>query len=251
MKMYIAGAWTNGQSSMDVLNPYDGSVVDTVPRGTAADVDRALDSAVRGARAMAELTGFERYELLHRTADLIVANTESLATCLTREEGKIISEARIEVERAAEIVYLSAEEAKRLDGEVIPLEGGPGVKGKFGFTMRVPCGVVAAVTPFNFPLHLVCHKVGPALAGGNAVVVKPASDTPLMALRLVELLLEAGVPAEAVHCVTGSGAEIGDALVPTRASARSALPAAATSASAFASRPGSRKSRWSSAPTRR
>ena len=213
MKMYIAGAWTNGQSSMDVLNPYDGSVVDTVPRGTAADVDRALDSAVRGARVMAELTGFERYELLHRTADLIVANTESLATCLTREEGKIISEARIEVERAAEIIYLSAEEAKRLDGEVIPLEGGPGVKGKFGFTMRVPCGVVAAVTPFNFPLHLVCHKVGPALAGGNAVVVKPASDTPLMALRLVELLLEAGVPAEAVHCVTGSGAEIGDALV--------------------------------------
>ncbi|MYD94943.1 MAG: aldehyde dehydrogenase family protein, partial [Chloroflexi bacterium] len=195
------------------LNPYDGSVVDTVPRGTAADVDRALNSAVRGAGVMAELTGFERYELLHRTADLIVANTESLATCLTREEGKIISEARIEVERAAEIIYLSAEEAKRLDGEVIPLEGGPGVKGKFGFTMRVPCGVVAAVTPFNFPLHLVCHKVGPALAGGNAVVVKPASDTPLMALRLVELLLEAGVPAEAVHCVTGSGAEIGDALV--------------------------------------
>ncbi len=213
MKMYIAGAWTNGQSSMDVLNPYDGSVVDTVPRGTAADVDRALDSAARGARVMAGLTGFERYELLHRTADLIVANADSLATQLTREEGKIISEARLEVERAAEIIYLSAEEAKRLDGEVIPLEGGPGVKGKFGFTMRVPCGVVAAVTPFNFPLHLVCHKVGPALAGGNAVVVKPASDTPLMALRLVELLLEAGVPQEAVHCVTGSGAEIGDALV--------------------------------------
>ena len=213
MQMYIAGAWTNGQATMDVLNPYDGSVVDTVPRGTAADVDRALDSAVRGARVMAGLTGFERYELLHRTADLIAGNAEDLATSLTREEGKIISEARLEVERAAEIMYLSAEEAKRLDGEVIPLDGGPGVKGKFGFTMRVPCGVVAAVTPFNFPLHLVCHKVGPALAGGNAVVVKPASDTPLMALRLVELLLEAGVPEEAVHCVTGSGAEIGDALV--------------------------------------
>ena len=213
MQMYIAGAWTNGQATMDVLNPYDGSVVDTVPRGTAADVDRALDCAVRGARVMAGLTGFERYELLHRTADLIVGNAEDLATSLTREEGKIISEARLEVERAAEIMYLSAEEAKRLDGEVIPLDGGPGVKGKFGFTMRVPCGVVAAVTPFNFPLHLVCHKVGPALAGGNAVVVKPASDTPLMALRLVELLLEAGVPEEAVHCVTGSGAEIGDALV--------------------------------------
>ena len=134
-----------------------------MPRGTAADVDRALDSAVRGARVMAGLTGFERYELLHRTADLIKANARDLATQLTREEGKIISEATLEVERAAEIIYLSAEEAKRLDGEVIPLDGGPGVQGKFGFTMRVPCGVVAAVTPFNFPLHLVCHKVGPAL----------------------------------------------------------------------------------------
>ena len=110
---------------------------------------------------MAELTGFERYELLHRTADLIVANTESLATCLTREEGKIISEARIEVERAAEIVYLSAEEAKRLDGEVVPLEGGPGVKGKFGFTMRVPCGVVAAVTPFTSPCTWFATRSAP------------------------------------------------------------------------------------------
>ena len=213
MKMYIAGAWTDGQSTMDVRNPFDGSVVDTVPRGTAEDVDRALESAARGARVMAQLTGYERYEILHRVADLIVANADGLANSLTHEQGKILAEARIEVERASEIFYLSGEEAKRLGGEVVPLEGGPGVKGKLGFTLRVPCGVVAAVTPFNFPLHLVSHKVGPALAGGNAVVVKPASDTPLSALRLVELLLEAGVPAEAVHCVTGSGAEIGDALV--------------------------------------
>ena len=213
MKMYIAGAWTDGQSTMDVRNPFDGSVVDTVPRGTAEDVDRALESAARGARIMAQLTGYERYEILHRVADLIVANADGLANSLTHEQGKILAEARIEGERASEIFYLSGEEAKRLGGEVVPLEGGPGVKGKLGFTLRVPCGVVAAVTPFNFPLHLVSHKVGPALAGGNAVVVKPASDTPLSALRLVELLLEAGVPAEAVHCVTGSGAEIGDALV--------------------------------------
>ena len=162
---------------------------------------------------MAQLTGYERYEILHRVADLIVANADGLANSLTHEQGKILAEARIEVERASEIFYLAGEEAKRLGGEVVPLEGGPGVKGKLGFTLRVPCGVVAAVTPFNFPLHLVSHKVGPALAGGNAVVVKPASDTPLSALRLVELLLEAGVPAEAVHCDTGSGAEIGDALV--------------------------------------
>ena len=213
MQMYVAGAWTDGQSTMDVRNPFDGSVVDTVPRGTADDVDRALESATRGARAMSALTGYERYQILHRAADLIVANHERLSASLTREQGKILAEARIEVERASEIFYLSAEEAKRLDGEVVPLDGGPGVKGKLGFTLRVPCGVVAAVTPFNFPLHLVGHKVGPALAGGNAVVVKPASDTTLSALHLVELLLEAGVPEEAVHCVTGSGAEIGDALV--------------------------------------
>ncbi len=213
MKMYVGGAWSDGQSSMEVRNPFDGSVVDTVPRGTADDVDRALASATRGARVMAELTGYERYQMLHRVADLILANQERLATALTDEQGKILAEARIEVERASEIFYLSAEEAKRLGGEVVPLDGGPGVKGKLGFTLRVPCGVVVAVTPFNFPLHLVGHKVGPALAGGNAVVVKPASDTPLSALHLIDLLLEAGVPAEAVQCVTGSGAEIGDALV--------------------------------------
>ncbi len=213
MKMYVAGQWTNGRDSIDVLNPYDGSVVDTVPRGSADDVDRALASAERGAKVMAELTGFERYEILHRAGDLIVRDQESLARMLTQEEGKIIAEARVEVSRAAEILYLSAEEAKRLGAEVIPLEGGPGVRDKFGFTVRVPCGVVAAVAPFNFPLHLVCHKVGPALAAGNAVVVKPATDTPLMGVRVIELLLEAGVPEEAVHIVTGPGSEIGDALV--------------------------------------
>ncbi len=213
MKMYVAGQWTNGRDSIDVLNPYDGSVVDTVPRGSADDVDRALASAERGAKVMAALTGFERYEILHRAGDLILRDQESLARMLTQEEGKIISEARFEVSRAAEILYLSAEEAKRLGAEVIPLDGGPGVRDKFGFTVRVPCGVVAAVAPFNFPLHLVCHKVGPALAAGNAVVVKPATDTPLMGVRVIELLLEAGVPEEAVHIVTGPGSEIGDALV--------------------------------------
>lgn len=213
MKMYIGGAWTPGTDAMEVLNPFDGSVVDTVPKGTAADVDAALASAVRGAEAMRALSGFERYQILHRTADLILAKSRELAETITQEEGKVIGEATIEVERAAEIIYLSAEEAKRLYGEVIPVDGGPGVSGKFGFTVRVPCGVIACISPFNFPLHLVCHKVGPALAAGNAAVLKPASDTPLIALKLVELLLEAGTPPEAVQCITGSGASIGDALV--------------------------------------
>ena len=213
MNMYIGGQWVPGSESMEVLNPYDGSVVDTVPMATAADIDRALDSAVRGAAAMRALTGFERYQILHKAADLVMEHRQELAETITREEGKIIGEATIEAERAAEIIYLSAEEAKRLYGEVIPVDGGPGVAGKFGFTVRVPCGVVACISPFNFPLHLVCHKVGPALAAGNAAVLKPASDTPLVALKLVELLLEAGVPAEAVQCITGRGSIVGDVLV--------------------------------------
>ena len=213
MNMYIGGQWNPGSETMEVLNPFDGTVVDTVPMASAADIDVALASAERGAAAMRALSGFERYQILHRAADLVMENSQELAETITLEEGKIIGEAKIEAERAAEIIYLSAEEAKRLYGEVIPVDGGPGVVGKFGFTVRVPCGVVACISPFNFPLHLVCHKVGPALAAGNAAVLKPASDTPLVALKLVKLLLEAGVPDEAVQCITGRGSMVGDALV--------------------------------------
>lgn len=213
MRMYVGGEWIPGTQTMEVFNPFDGSVVDTVPMATDADIDAALASAERGAAAMRALTGFERYQILHRAADLVAEHSRELAETITLEEGKIIGEATIEAERAAEIIYLSAEEAKRMYGEVIPMDGGPSVAGKFGFTVRVPCGVVACISPFNFPLHLVCHKVGPALAAGNAAVLKPASDTPLVALKLVELLVEAGVPAEAVQCITGRGSIVGDVLV--------------------------------------
>ena len=213
MKMHIGSSWVDKDERIDVLNPYDGSVVDTVPRAEASDIDRALATAVRGAEIMRGLTGYERYKILHKAAGLISERAESFAETITLEGGKVKAEAMIEVERAAEIIYLSAEEAKRLGGEVIPLDGAPGVTGKFGFTIRVPCGVVAAISPFNFPLHLVCHKVGPGIAAGNAVVLKPATDTPLSGLRVVEVMLEAGCPPEALQCLTGSGAEIGDALV--------------------------------------
>ena len=212
MKMHVGAEWTEGSDQFEVLSPWDGSVYQTVPAATVADVDRAIQTAEAGARKMAAMTGFERYELLHRAADLMVERAEDLAQTITHEMGKIINEARVEAARAAEIIYLSAEEAKRLGSEVIPLEGGPGVRDKFGFTIRVPCGVVAAITPFNFPLHLVCHKVGPALAAGNAVINKPASDTPVVALRLCEIMLEAGVPPEAVQTITGGGSVVGNAL---------------------------------------
>ena len=212
MKMHVGTGWIDKPEVIKVFNPYDGSVVDTVPKSDLKDVDTAVATAVGGARIMAQLTGYERYRLLHRAAELLEERAEEFARTITLEEGKILAEARFEAGRTAEILNLSAEEAKRLYGETIPLDGGPGVRGKFGFTVRVPCGVVLAISPFNFPLHLVCHKVGPALAAGNSVIVKPATDTPLSALKLVELLLEVGFPAEAVQCLTGSGGEIGDAL---------------------------------------
>ncbi|MCH8292005.1 aldehyde dehydrogenase family protein [Candidatus Poribacteria bacterium] len=216
MRMHIGGEWIDKSEKIEVLHPFDGSVVDTIPKGDLNDVEKAIDTAERGAKIMAKMTGYERYEILHKVAELMVERTEELARTITLEEGKILAEARVEASRASEIIMLSAEEAKRLYGEVIPLEGAPGVQGKFGFTMRVPCGIVVGISPFNFPLHLVCHKAGPAIAAGNAIIIKPATDTPLSALKLVELFLEAGTPPEAIQCLTGSGGVIGDALCSDR-----------------------------------
>jgi acyl-CoA reductase-like NAD-dependent aldehyde dehydrogenase len=216
MKMFIAGEWVEGARTSEVRHPYNGSVVDTVPRGTAADVDRAVGAAVRGAKTMARLTAYERYQILMRAAALLEARAEELARTITLEEGKVIAEGRLEVQRTIQTITLSAEEARRIHGETIPLDATPGVTNKLGFTLRVPCGVVAAISPFNFPLNLAAHKIAPAIAAGNAVVVKPPSATPLSALRLTEALLEAGLPPDGIACVTGPGGEIGDALCADR-----------------------------------
>jgi acyl-CoA reductase-like NAD-dependent aldehyde dehydrogenase len=213
MKMYIGGEWVDRDDKLPVTNPFDESVIDTVPRADVEDVDTAIASAVRGAEVMRSMPAYRRYEILHRAADLIAERKEDFARTITMEEGKIIAEGRTEVDRAIQTISLSAEEAKRLYGETIPLDAAPSWTGQLGFTIRVPCGVVAAISPFNFPLNLVCHKVGPALAAGNAVIIKPASDTPLSALKLTEALLDAGLPAEAVQCITGSGGTVGDPLV--------------------------------------
>lgn len=212
MKMFLKGEWSTKPEQIKIRHPYDGSVVDTVPKADAGDVDAAIAGAVEGAAVMRGLPGYERYRVLHRAADLMVERTQDLGRTISQEVGKTINEGRMEVSRAAETMYISAEEAKRLGGEVLPLDGAPGAANKFGFTLRVPCGVIAAITPFNFPLNLVCHKVGPALAAGNSVIVKPASNTPLSALKLVEILLEAGLPPLGIACVTGPGGTIGDAL---------------------------------------
>jgi acyl-CoA reductase-like NAD-dependent aldehyde dehydrogenase len=216
MKMYVAGQWVDKPETIEVRNPYDNSVIDTVPRADAGDIERALQSAERGARVMARLSGLERYKILMKAAELMAKRQEELGQTISKEEGKVIAEGRLEATRAIETITGSAEEAKRLHGETVPLDAAPGGAGKFGVTLRVPCGVVAAITPFNFPLNLVCHKVGPAIAGGNAVIVKPATDTPLSALKLTEILLEAGLPPEGINTLTGAGGDIGDRIVSDR-----------------------------------
>jgi glyceraldehyde-3-phosphate dehydrogenase (NADP+) len=212
MRMYVAGEWVSKPQSIPVENPYDRSLIDTVPRADLGDVERALESAVRGARVMARLSGYDRFRILRKAADLMLARQAELGRTISLEEGKAIAEGRLEASRAVETILGSAEEAKRIHGETIPVDGAPGGAGKLAFTLRVPCGVVVAISPFNFPLNLVCHTGGPALAGGNAVILKPASDTPLSALKLTEILLEAGLPAEGIQCVTGPGGELGDLL---------------------------------------
>ncbi|HEU0005376.1 MAG TPA: aldehyde dehydrogenase family protein, partial [Terriglobia bacterium] len=212
MKMFLAESWQDRLEKIEVLNPYDGQTVDTVPKASLGDVETALKSASEGTQPMRKLSGFDRFKILKRAAELVEKQLEDLARTITLEEGKILAEARIEVSRAAETLIVSAEEAKRVAGEMVPLDGAPGTGNRMGFTLRVPCGVVLAISPFNFPLNLVAHKVGPAIAAGNSVILKPATDTPLSALKLTAILLEAGLPPSGIQCITGSGGELGKAL---------------------------------------
>jgi glyceraldehyde-3-phosphate dehydrogenase (NADP+) len=216
MKMFFGGEWQDKTEKIDVTNPFDGSVIDSVPRGTAGDVDRALATLVKGAAVMRKIPAYDRCQVLRRAAEIMRRREEELARTISSEEGKILAEGRMESSRAREVIELSAEEARRIEGEVVPLDAAPGAAGRLGFTLRIPCGIVASITPFNFPLNLVCHKVGPAIAGGNAVILKPASDTPLSALKLTEILLEAGLPPQAIACLTGGGGEIGKAICTDR-----------------------------------
>jgi acyl-CoA reductase-like NAD-dependent aldehyde dehydrogenase len=212
MDMYVAGQWRSTALEDTVTNPYSGELVDTVPRAGPEDVEDALEAAVAGASVMRRLTPYERRQIMDRAADLVEAAVEELARTISSEEGKPLAEARGEAARIPDLIRLSASEAARLHGETIPVDAAPGGGDKLGFTMRQPCGVVVAVTPFNYPLLLVAHKVAPALASGNAVILKPAGQTPLTALKLTRILLDAGLPELALQCVTGPGSELGPAL---------------------------------------
>jgi glyceraldehyde-3-phosphate dehydrogenase (NADP+) len=209
MLMYVAGEWRGSERDDAVTSPFSGEVVDTVPRATERDAELALAAAVDGAAAMRRLPAHERSAILTRAADLTEAAVEELARTISAEQGKPLAEARGEAARIPNLIRLSASEGARLHGETVPVDAAPGAADKLGLTLRQPCGVVVAITPFNYPALLVGHKLYPALAAGNAVILKPAASTPLTALRLTALLVEAGLPANAVQCITGPGGELG------------------------------------------
>jgi acyl-CoA reductase-like NAD-dependent aldehyde dehydrogenase len=212
MKMYLNGAWVDSPVMSPVVSPFFRETIDTVPQATAEQVGQALDAAELASATMAELTAYERSQILNRAADLLASRLEELAKTISLEEGKPLSESRTEVGRMPDLLRLCAFEGSQLRGETLPLDAQVATKGKLGFTLRVPCGVVVAIAPFNYPLLLVVHKVGPALAAGNAVILKPARQTPLVALKLTQILLEAGLPENGLQCVTGSGSTVGPRL---------------------------------------
>lgn len=211
-RMYIAGEWDPGVEREPVIHPFGSEEFASVPVANAADADRALAAAEEGSRSMRALSGWERTLILRRAAELADEHSEEIAGLISLESGKTLSEARGEAARAGEILRTSAEEGARMHGETLPLDSSANGAGKLGFTLRQPCGVVVAISPFNYPVLLTMHKVGPALAAGNAVILKPARQTPLAALRLCELLIEAGLPPLGLQVITGSGAVLGPVL---------------------------------------
>lgn len=210
--------WINGESVetenyRPLLNPYTGGQIAEVAEAAKEDVIRAIDSAAEAARGMAEMDAHKRADILRKVADYIQEDREECARLIAEESSKPLKAARAEVDRTVMTYTFASEEARRIQGETIPMDAAPGGEGRIAYTVKEPLGVIAAITPFNFPMNLVAHKVGPAIAAGNTVVLKPASQTPLSAYKIASYFHRAGLPAGALNVVTGSGKNVGDALI--------------------------------------
>lgn len=206
--LFIGGSWETPGETMPVKHKYTGVPIAHVAKASREDVTRAVGAA----RHAFEHTAFPpnlRYKVLLKAAQLLQERKELFTRTLMAEGGKIRRDAALEAERAVETFTVSAEEAKRIAGHEVPVAGQEGADNRLAFTIRVPVGVIAAITPFNFPINLVAHKIGPALAAGNSVVLKPASSTPLCAVLLCQVLQDAGLPPGRLNLITGSGASVG------------------------------------------
>lgn len=210
--------WINGESVESdkyrpLFNPFNGEKIADVAEASKEEVIKAIDSAAGAAVTMAEMDAHKRSDILRRVAELIQEDREECARLIAEESSKPLKAARGEVDRTIMTYRFASEDARRLHGETIPMDAAPGGEGRVAYTVREPLGVIAAITPFNFPMNLVAHKVGPAIAAGNTVVLKPASQTPLSAYKIASYFHEAGLPAGALNVVTGSGKSVGDVLI--------------------------------------
>jgi acyl-CoA reductase-like NAD-dependent aldehyde dehydrogenase len=212
-KLYIGGHWVEGNEYRELRSPYSQEVIAIVPLADRDQVEEAIRAASESTDIIKKMPAHERADILLRVSALLEENLEEAARILTLENAKPIKAARVEIGRTAQTYRFAAEEAKRLYGETIPMDAAKGAEDKFGFTIREPLGVIAAITPFNFPFNLAAHKLGPAIAAGNTIVLKPASQTPLSALYIAELFERAGLPKGVLNVITGSGGVIGDLLV--------------------------------------
>lgn len=213
MKMLIGENWIDKDEKIEVRNPYNDDLVDTVPSGDNEDVKAAFQAAEEGFKINRDMPVHQRISILYKTAEIIRNNQEEFARTIATEGSKTIREARKEASRCIDTITISAEEARRIVGETVPFDSREGSENRVGYYYRFPIGTILAITPFNDPLNLVAHKVGPAIASGNSVLLKPATVTPLSALKLGEALIEAGLPWKVLNIVTGRASRIADALV--------------------------------------
>ncbi|MBR2564158.1 MAG: aldehyde dehydrogenase family protein [Paenibacillus sp.] len=211
--LFIGGKYTESVQYTTLQAPYSGETLAEVASASAEETERAIIAAVKARKAMRQMPAHQRADLLYKLSAMLEERKEEAARIVALEAAKPITAARAEIDRTIETYQFAAEEAKRLTGETIPMDAAKGGKGRMGYTMRQPLGVIGAITPFNFPMNLVAHKVGPALAAGNSIVLKPAEQTPLSAYYIASLLQEAGLPDGALNVVSGDGKTIGDVLV--------------------------------------
>lgn len=211
LRMRIGGDWREGTAEAAVLDPYRGERVAMAPESSLKDLDDALAAAVAAKPVVAAMPGYQRAALLRKVAALVVERADGIAEIMTRETGKAIKDARAEVTRSQDTILLSAEEAIRIEGEQVPLDGTAMGAGKLAFLLRFPVGVVAGITPFNAPFNLACHKIAPAIAAGNAIVLKAPPQSPGVVAKLVELFVDAGAPPGFVNLLYGN--TVGPALV--------------------------------------
>lgn len=211
--LWINGEFAESETYRPLYSPFSGEIIAEISEASSEDVLSAIEAADKAARTMAKMEAHKRADILQRVADLISEEREECARMIAKEASKPLKAARAEVDRTIMTYSFAAQEARRIHGETIPLDAAPGGEGRVAYTVKEPLGVIAAITPFNFPMNLVAHKIGPAIAAGNTVVLKPASQTPLSAYKVAEYFHKAGLPAGALNVVTGSGKSIGDILV--------------------------------------